>query len=457
MTTEIISWKGKTFNEISSTIKRNIGDNGADNVIHQGIFRANPLKIYRREKGATNCNERISARMSVLNAPGGSTVNSKASECIGTKTTIDFNLTENKSERPGNSAVCFSAADNARRRCRSNGMIKKNYDVNMNNDQYYTNSSQYLEARQKKFEQNQYYLIKMGDKSIQPGANESIYNVYSSNGLSHCKRYEFLEDTSFKYTWVDGTDNTIIIKAGGYLVGEVREIIKDTLLANKHYYINRDTKVKVILIDLTFDMNSNKFKFVLKRGGNATYDETGAIWDIERDENDATVWTNPTLDKMPLIKFDNTIVSVALGFGTGIYPTELLDDQGVPHDTLNENYAAGVSPFPPYTDFLLISSSVPKILPTYKPVYYKPNNYNYNTQGAVDASERLLRLKYNTITDNASKYMNAFGVQVANALAYGVPEGGYTDKDKKGYPLNCTPKFSKYYTDGVRNCGGTIQ
>lgn len=451
MTTEIISWKGKTFNEISSTLKRNIGDNGADNEIHQGIFRANPLKIYRRERGATNCNERISARMSVLNVPGGSTVNSKASGCIGTKTTIDFNLTENKSERPGNSAVCFSAADNARRRCRSNGMIKKNYDVNMNNDQYYTNSSQYLEARQKKFEQNQYYLIKKGDKSIQPGANESIYNVYSSNGLSHCKRYIFTTDTSFKYTWVDGTDNIITIKAGGYLVGDVREIIKDTLIANKHYYIKKDTKVKEMLIDLTFDMNSNKFKFILKRGGRTTYNEAGAIWDIERDENNQPLWANPVQDRIPLINFDNAIVSEALGYGNGvgIHPTELLDDQGVPNNTLNENYANT------NTEFLLISSTVPRILPTYKPVYYKPNNFNYNTQGAVDASDRLLRLKYNAITDNASKYMNAFGVQVANALAYGVPEGGYTVKDKTGYPLKCTPKFSKYYTNGVRNCGKT--
>ena len=48
--------------------------------------------------------------------------------------------------------------------------------------------------------------------------------------------------------------------------------------------------------------------------------------------------------------------------------------------------------------------------------------------------------------------MNAFGSQVANALAYGVPEGGYTDKVKRGYPLKCTPKFNKYYKDGVRNC-----
>ena len=93
MATEIISWKGKTFNEISSAIKKNIGDNGAANV--KGIFKANPLKIYRRERGVFNCTNRISTSLDVINAPGGTTVNSIANECKGLRTTVDFNLTEN--------------------------------------------------------------------------------------------------------------------------------------------------------------------------------------------------------------------------------------------------------------------------------------------------------------------------------------------------------------------------
>lgn len=36
-----------------------------------------------------------------------------------------------------------------------------------------------------------------------------------------------------------------------------------------------------------------------------------------------------------------------------------------------------------------------------KSVVYKPNNAQYSTQGAVDASTRLLRLKYNTVTTSA--------------------------------------------------------
>lgn len=75
----------------------------------------------------------------------------------------------------------------------------------------------------------------------------------------------------------------------------------------------------------------------------------------------------------------------------------------------------------------------------YVPVYHKPNNAKFAVQGAVDSSSRLARLKYDTITDTAGTYINAFdeygvGNATANALAYGVPSGGYTVKDKIGYP-----------------------
>jgi hypothetical protein len=75
----------------------------------------------------------------------------------------------------------------------------------------------------------------------------------------------------------------------------------------------------------------------------------------------------------------------------------------------------------------------------YVPVYYKPNNSKFATQGAVDSSDRLVRLKYDTITDIGGKMRATYGQQTANALAYGVPVNGYTIKDKIGYPNICTP------------------
>ena len=75
----------------------------------------------------------------------------------------------------------------------------------------------------------------------------------------------------------------------------------------------------------------------------------------------------------------------------------------------------------------------------YVPVYYKPSNSKFANQGAVESSSRLVRLKYDTITDAGSKLRHAYGSQTANALSYGGPETGYTIKDKMGYPNKCTP------------------
>ena len=90
---------------------------------------------------------------------------------------------------------------------------------------------------------------------------------------------------------------------------------------------------------------------------------------------------------------------------------------------------------------------------SYVPVYYKPNNAQYAQEGAVSASSRITRLKYDTMTTNGSIYATAFGNSVGNAMAYGT-EGSYTVKDKIGYPSKNTPVFSPY-SDEQKNCMNT--
>lgn len=62
---------------------------------------------------------------------------------------------------------------------------------------------------------------------------------------------------------------------------------------------------------------------------------------------------------------------------------------------------------------------------------YKPSNSGFSTQGAVSAGDRLARLKYNTITKNASSFTTAYGSQGANAGRYhGSSSGPYFVKNK---------------------------
>jgi hypothetical protein len=80
----------------------------------------------------------------------------------------------------------------------------------------------------------------------------------------------------------------------------------------------------------------------------------------------------------------------------------------------------------------------------YVPVYYKPNNSRFAEQGAVSSSARLLRIKYDTITDAGAKLRGSFGNHTANALAYSTTDSTISSlKQKVGYPNKKTPKFSR--------------
>lgn len=47
---------------------------------------------------------------------------------------------------------------------------------------------------------------------------------------------------------------------------------------------------------------------------------------------------------------------------------------------------------------------------------YKPNNAQYAKQGAVDGSDRITRLKLNTVNKNAASYQNVFGSSASRYL-----------------------------------------
>lgn len=155
----IISWKGKTFNQITSSIKRNKGTNNTTSM--RNLFLPPPLKIYRREIANTSVtstcsSSRTSIRIDEINSPGGSIINTKfPSNTNGLVNTIDNTLPNNTCEEPGTCLPFLSPDLNAKRRCRSAGMIHQKYDVK-NRAKYYTDTKQYLTSRNVSFEKNQF-------------------------------------------------------------------------------------------------------------------------------------------------------------------------------------------------------------------------------------------------------------------------------------------------------------
>jgi len=447
--TPIIKWKGQTFNQIVSYIQKN-GD--IHNVaLDNNIFSALPLKAYRREIATGVCsNSRNSTTISGLTRPGGSIMNSSSSNCSGLVNIIDFNLINNSSDIPGSciaECVVGTAASNAKRRVRSSGMIKRQFDLSTDKPKYYTDSRQYLNSRNKTYEQNNFHYFREGDVTATPGSSLSVSNIYTTNTTTDCKRYYISTDTLFTYQWVAGnptfastgsqpTDEngtiitelagqygnfTVNLKKGYYDVDNINSALHAQMILNEHYFVNTRNSSKQFFINFVFNSSTKLIELHIDPISQTMIDNEGLVQPtIETDIGTRPpVWNVPESPQIPIVEIVNNEFKDVIGFTPNMYP--------IANQT---------------TSYVVSSTTDPAIKVRYNRVYYKPNNSQFAQQGAVSSSSRVARLKYNTVTNTAATYRNAYGLHVANALAYGVPANGYTIKDKIGYPLPNTPKFT---------------
>jgi hypothetical protein len=194
----IMPWKGKTFNQVFSSIQKNYAV-PPTNIGKSVLFLPNPVKMYRREIATApvaNCNVRISSSIDLFDRPNGYLVNPKTQNprLEGLVDTLDINYENNKTEHPGTcngftrGGVCQDKASNALRRVRSAGMIRSK------NHTYFTNSNQYLNSRAKTYDQNQYTHFRSGNSAAKPGTNAAVQNTYAPNAsiefcplTSNCK------------------------------------------------------------------------------------------------------------------------------------------------------------------------------------------------------------------------------------------------------------------------------
>jgi hypothetical protein len=199
----LIAWKGKTFSQITATLRKNgFNTSTSDPRI---ALKPGPIKLYRKEIASTplnTCNRRNSVQVFDFETPGNSIVNSKITDfnTKGISNTLDPTLPKNLGEYPGSACDtcfvntnlenrCLSAQNNALRRVRSSGIIKRKFTTNtdINNLTYYTNANQYLDSRNKKFQQNEYHFLRTGDATSLPGTVAANRNVYASSTVAHCK------------------------------------------------------------------------------------------------------------------------------------------------------------------------------------------------------------------------------------------------------------------------------
>jgi hypothetical protein len=440
-----ISWKGKTFSQVTSTLKRNAVYNPKTNIRQKAtFFLPNPVRLYRKEIATTfdmsSCKYRVS--IDELNQPGGSVINSAlpATKINGLVNTIDNNLPKNTCEYPGTAAcsVFLSPAQNAKRRVRSSGTYKKSFNDLRNNDTYYTSTNQYLVSRNKTFTQNQYNYIRQGNATAKPGTAEAANNVYAAGGIPHCEKYFISNATNFQYKWVNGTTYTVTVPIGYYTTDDLNTLLFKTMASNYHYFItaspfnsnqnivynNNYLSGQVIVFVLKFGYNFATSQVVLITSPVSTTFFPSSTFSVPS----SGTWTNPTTAYVPGFIIADSTFQAAVGFGAGSYPS-------------TTTYSAGMT-------LMFYSAFKPGII-NFVGVTYKPNNSQFAQQGAVSSSSLIQRVKYDTITNAAATCTPIYGTAVANALAYGVSENAYTLKDKIGYPNKKTPIVTK---DGKVTC-----
>lgn len=456
------TWKGKTLNQIVSFVQKN--QNGQAPSKKQ-LFKPLPLKIHRREILVSNDdmhihNPRTSVTINSIEQPNGTLVTETERCGYGAQLNLDIPLNTNKTQNGlcNNSDVCI--AQNAKRRVRSSGMIRRQFDQSKNNAQnYYSDNKQYLISRNKTYQQNIYAFIRAGEASLSEQNYKS--NLFSPAGLTYCQKASIMADGNnnfFSYIWIDDTyaDNPddinyrlpdieyeVTFSTGYYNLDDLNQRLQKVMEENGHYVMNVNTYTKTYFIKFIYNTIQDIIELQLFPYSTDLYPSNQ--YSIPR-INNIQAWEPPTFATLPAVRFITNELSRVTGFSDGYYPDI--------SPWFDKSIKPSLTGIPVKTDVPYWSFPQNKfyIYPMYKSISYKPSNNRFDNQGAVSSSTHILRERFDTITTNGSLFAAPLGKEVSNAMAYGVSEYVYTKKDKIGYPLKRTPMFSKYSDVMVTTC-----
>jgi hypothetical protein len=201
-----VLWKGKTFNQIASSIQMNKNSMVLTNM---NLKKPMPLKIYRKEIASVSLTQpkyqRTGISIDEYNRPNGSIISHSSTNLYGNNFTLDAkdaNYVNNTTYHPGictalsSGGVCLTPEQNAKKRVRTNGTLKKNY---------FTTNKEYLASRNQTFGQNQYNYLRTGVNG-KPGTANTLNNIYSPqdfylcvNDISNCNTQVYYKPNNSKF------------------------------------------------------------------------------------------------------------------------------------------------------------------------------------------------------------------------------------------------------------------
>jgi len=440
--TKEFGWKGKPFFQVIATIQHNrYSRRNPPNLTPHQLRKAFPLKIYRKEifsisnitKYAKTCSTRASMKIDDFDRPGNNIVSEvpQSYHINSLVATVDVNPTTLSAENGACNNIAttcgLSPQYNAKKRCRSSGIIPKKFDKFRNNANIYaTTTQQYLTSRNRTIKQNEFNYIRKGDSGLVPGPGLAASNIYSPAGLNHCCQPYISasnNNNTFQYVWIDKITYTITIPDGIYDITSLNQIFQTLMIQNKTY-VTDVTFNKYTFMNISYDTRTGStilYTGIPAIGLSGSPSLNTLYYSLPNGYSNPSFNNNTTLDNTP-----------------GIPPNYSF---GATYFIIPNTKFADLIGFTPGTYYqgIVESSYVGLIQPKYVPLYYKPNNPEFAVQGAVDSSTRLQRLKYNTITKGANGIRSAYGNAAANALAYGVSEKAYTIKTIAGDKYTYTP------------------
>jgi len=247
-------WKGTSFNQVIAIIQYNTYNKTKPQVLTPlRLRKALPLKIYRKElsydnnKSSKTCS-RTSMKIADFDRPGNNIV-SEVKQLYHTNSlvaSLDINPTKISAENglcTNIAATCgLSPQNNARKRCRSAGMMPRKFNAFRNNDNIYASSTQqYLTSRNMTIKQNEFNYIRKGDSGLTPGPGLAASNIYSPSGLNHCCQPYISaanNNNSFSYVWIDKNTYPITIPDGIYDIASLNQIFQTLMIQNNTYVLD---------------------------------------------------------------------------------------------------------------------------------------------------------------------------------------------------------------------------
>lgn len=444
---EIVSWKGLSIQEISLRSLQNQNQN----TDKANIFLRPPIKLYRKETPYSGSGSRkvgtFRERQSLddINRPGGLSVYQ------GSATMSAACLTNNPvivlDPRPNivnayNQSNCNDAT-NARRRVRTSGNLTNAFN-SRNQTSYCTSTKQYLESRQLSFDQNKFQYFRQGNSDNTPGSVFTKNNIYAAQGTT-AQKYFLEADASFTYSFpvhaVVGssayvlTPRPVVVPGNRfYDINDLNQVLFAAMVNYGDVYVDPTYQTNHAYLSLSYNNVQN---YIVITAYPVVYPSASGVVVYAPSSQQGQV---AAYQYYPYISMDTSFFANWLGF-----PANSSSSFPSASDTTTAPANVG--------SVRVSTSSLPfSINPTtFKPVFYKPTNYQYAQDGGVSSSDRILRLRYNTIVTNASTYDSPYGGQVANALAYSVNDRVYSLKDQMGFPLTKSPHVDAI-TGEVRCC-----